>query len=183
MQKRRLDLKNLSLAALLSGVLMLSAMLCFPIGDSRVTLQFFAVLLLSGLLPLKYAALSILCYLAAGALGLPVFAGFAAGPGVLFGPGGGFLLGFLPSSLLFCLLCRKSNRFFALFPSALAALALCYLTGGIWYLLYLKEGASFSALALLLLPYLLPDLLKCTLACLVLSAVKPKLLKNSGSAG
>ena len=177
MQKRRLDLQNLSLAALLSGVLMLSSMLCIPLGDSRVTLQFFAVLLIGGLLPFKYAALSVLCYLLSGGLGLPVFAGFTAGPGILFGPTGGFLLGFLPGALIFCILCKKGNRFISLLLSALLALALCYLAGAGWYCVYLKGDVNFGALSMLFLPYLLPDLLKCMLACFVLAAVRPKIFK------
>ena len=178
MKKQRTHLKDLSLAALLTAVLVLSSFLCIPVGDGRISLQFLAVLLIGGLLPMKYALLSILSYLTLGALGLPVFAGFGAGLGVLFGPTGGFLLGFLPSVLVFDLLCRKKRSFPSFLVSGLLALSCCYLSGSVWYLIYLPEHSLLTTLSVCILPYLLPDLLKILLASLVLCALKGRRISS-----
>lgn len=60
-----------------------------------ITLQTFGVMLIGGLLGSKKGALSILAYVFEGAIGLPVFAGGLAGFPLLFGPTGGYLLGFV----------------------------------------------------------------------------------------
>lgn len=58
------------------------------------TLQTFAVALAGVLLGRRRGALAALVYVLIGAIGAPVFSGFGSGIGVIFGPGGGFLLSF-----------------------------------------------------------------------------------------
>lgn len=60
-----------------------------------LTLQTLGVLMLGGVLGSKRGALSVLSYLAQGALGLPVFAGGSAGVLSFMGPTGGYLIGFV----------------------------------------------------------------------------------------
>jgi biotin transport system substrate-specific component len=71
-----------------------------PPGPVPVTLQSLAVLLAGSILGPWRAALAVLIYIAAGAAGLPVFAGGHGGWQRLTGPTGGYLLGFLPATLL-----------------------------------------------------------------------------------
>jgi biotin transport system substrate-specific component len=78
----------------------LSAQIAVPLEPVPMTMQSLVVLLV-GLAggPLTGAS-ALLLYLAEGAAGLPVFANFTAGPAVLAGPNGGFLLGFVPAAAL-----------------------------------------------------------------------------------
>ena len=81
------------------------ALTLFPaieIGISPVpiTLQTFAVALAAMLLGARRGALTVLTYLALIAIGLPVAAGYVGGLGVLAGPTGGFLVGFVPQALV-----------------------------------------------------------------------------------
>ena len=48
----------------------------------------------------KRCSLAVLVYILLGLVGLPVFAGFSGGVGVLFGTTGGYIIGFLASALL-----------------------------------------------------------------------------------
>lgn len=68
-----------------------------------ITLQTFVVMLAALMLPWKQAGASVLMYLAAGAAGLPVFAG-GASTMALVGPSAGFLIGFLPAAVVTSLL-------------------------------------------------------------------------------
>ena len=64
-----------------------------------ITLQTFVVMLAGLMLTWRQAGAAITMYLAAGAIGLPVFAG-GASTLALVGPSAGFLIGFLPAAML-----------------------------------------------------------------------------------
>ena len=86
--------RGLTRAALCTACACLLAPVSIPIGPVSLTLGVFAILLAGALLPPALAALSACAYLLLGFAGLPVFAGFSAGPGVLFGMTGGYLLAY-----------------------------------------------------------------------------------------
>ena len=68
-----------------------------------ITLQTFVVMLAGLMLPWRQAGSAVAAYLAAGAVGLPVFAG-GASTMALVGPSAGFLFGFLPGVIVIALL-------------------------------------------------------------------------------
>ncbi len=183
MTRKKDSIKNLCLSALLTAVLILCSMLSIPLGAGRVTLQLLAVLLLGGLLPPLYTLLSLGAYLLLGALGLPVFAGFTGGFGVLFGATGGFLLGFLPAGLLFGLLYKRKKTFQNALLSGILPLLVCYLFGCLQYLHFLPKEGGGVALLLFILPCLLPDALKLLLAAILLPPLSRVLEKGTATAG
>ncbi len=71
-----------------------------PFTIVPVTGQTFGVLLTAMALGRVRAVSVITLYLLEGAMGLPVFAGASGGAAVLFGPTGGYLLGFLLTALV-----------------------------------------------------------------------------------
>ena len=108
--------------ALFAALLAVCAWLAVPVGQLAISLQTFAVLLTLGILGGKWGMGAILVYLGLGAVGLPVFTGFRGGIGMLLGPTGGYLWGFLVSGLLYWLLEGKLPQWanFAL------CIAVCY---------------------------------------------------------
>jgi len=82
-----------------SLALALAAKVQVPFWPVPITMQSMVVLLIGTIFGARMGALTILAYLAEGALGLPVFAGMAAGPAYLAGSTGGYLLGFLLSAV------------------------------------------------------------------------------------
>ena len=68
-----------------------------------ITLQTFVMMLAGLMLSWRQAGSAVVLYLAAGAAGLPVFAG-GASTAALFGPSAGFLIGFLPAVIVTALL-------------------------------------------------------------------------------
>ena len=67
------------------------------------TLQTFGVFVAVGVLGGKRGTLSILVFILLGAIGVPVFAGFSGGIGVLAGTTGGYIIGFLFSKTVLVL--------------------------------------------------------------------------------
>jgi biotin transport system substrate-specific component len=79
--------------AVWAGLMALGAWTALPVGPVPITLQTFFILL-AGFVEGPSAAVAALIYLAAGLLGLPVFAGGVAGPALLFGPTAGYALSY-----------------------------------------------------------------------------------------
>ncbi|MCC5832814.1 MAG: biotin transporter BioY [Chlamydiales bacterium] len=153
----------LNIVSLLAGSLFLALMaqISIPLWFSPVPLsmQTLAVLLLGALLGAKRGALAVAAYLAEGALGLPFFAGGAAGMAALAGPTGGYFLGFILSTFLVgYLLEREGWRSYPMTIAALALGSLVILASGIlWLSLFVGSG---SALVMGFYPFLIGDLLK-----------------------
>ena len=99
------------------------------------TLQTFGVFVTVGVLGGKRGSLSVLVYLLLGVIGVPVFAGFSGGLGVLLGSTGGYIIGFLFSALIMWgmeILFGKSNV--VLVVSMIVGLLVCYLFGTVWFM-------------------------------------------------
>ena len=92
MDKNRLSVRDMAFIAAMSAVIAVCAWITIPLAVP-FTLQIFGVFMALRLLGGKKGTLSILVYIALGAVGLPVFSGFQGGIGVLAGPTGGDIAG------------------------------------------------------------------------------------------
>lgn len=118
-----------------------------------VTLQTLFVVLAGALLGPVWGPVSQVLYVGAGVLGLPVFAQGAAGPGVLAGPTGGYLVGFVAGAWVAGLLTRPGASWFRLligFAAAHAAVFVC----GLSHLMLFTGQSPALAVRLGLLPFL-----------------------------
>ena len=117
----------------------------------------------------KNGLYTMLVYVILGAAGLPVFSGFRAGPGVLAGPTGGYIVGFILIPAIMLVFEKRSKTIKLL--SAIAALFICYAFGTVWYaVIYMGSGQSISIAAILIacvIPFILPDLLKIAIAYII----------------
>ena len=77
------------------AIMAVSAWVVVPLGPIPFTLQMFAITFAIVVLSPKEAIAAITGYLLLGAVGVPVFSGMRGGIGVLAGPTGGFLWGYL----------------------------------------------------------------------------------------
>lgn len=103
-------LRSLAAVALMAAVISALAFITVPLGPVPLTGQSFGVMLAGALLGPRLGAVSVLAYLLLGLVGLPVFAGGNAGLGVLFGPTGGYLWGFVAGAAVIGLLTDVSKR-------------------------------------------------------------------------
>ncbi len=87
--------RSVAFVGLAIAIIAVSAWVTVPLGPIPFTLQMFAVTFAVVVLSPKEAIASIAGYLLLGAVGVPVFSGMRGGIGVLAGPTGGFLWGYL----------------------------------------------------------------------------------------
>ena len=165
----------LTTAALLCALCAVLSQIQIPIPPVPISLSLLAVHLCGTLLGVRWGTAAVCCYLMLGAAGLPVFAGFAGGLSVLFGPTGGFLFGYIPCVWIVGTATRRFgfSRRTLFFAMALGTLA-CYALGAAWFML-LSGSRAGAALAACVLPFIPGDILKIILAVtLSLRLEKPR---------
>ena len=162
----------------MAAVTAAAAQITIPISPVPFTLQVLAVILSGLLLGVRYGALAQAVYVLVGAIGVPVFAGFKGGLGILLGPTGGYLISYPLAAAVAGLAAHtvaRASRRRALWTGFLwgcAGLAVIYALGATW--LAVVAGLSpTEALATGVLPFVIFDLIKVGLAALVAVAAAP----------
>ena len=148
-----------------------------PAPLAPFTLQTFAVILIVLLLGGRRGFFAVLCYILLGAVGLPVFAQFTGGVGILFGMTGGYIVGFLLTALVYWALERATEERPLRRVAVLAlGLLVCYAFGTAWFMVvYARRSGAIglaTALGWCVAPYLIPDAVKLALAWGLSSALK-----------
>ena len=147
----------LAQSATFIALLAAGAWVALPVGPVPVTLQTFFLLLAAPVMK-RRAGIPAALYLILGAVNLPVFHSGLSGIGVLLGPSGGFLAGFIPAAAVAGLAYEKRSRMLRIAGLA-AATVIIYGCGVAWLLL--SAGISLPAAVLIgVLPFLPGDILK-----------------------
>ncbi len=151
-----------------SALIALCAQISVPFFPVPLTLQTFAVFLIGLTYGWRLGGITIVLYLAEGALGLPVFAGGKSGLIVLMGPTAGYLVGFLLAATACGWFAELGfDRSYAkLFAALLVGNILLYVPGLLW--LGSIIGWDQPVLELGLYPFVLGDLMKIAMAVLLL---------------
>ncbi len=173
--------KNLAATALFTALTIVFAQLILPLPFTPVplSLSLLPVFLAGAILPKRYAAYSQLVYLLLGVVGLPVFAGFKGGMGIVFGPTGGFLIAYPIMAFLTAwvvsLLPRKT--IVSYIPAMLAALVACYLCGSLWYV-FVGHVSWMKSLAATVIPFVAFDCIKVGICAVLAVSLNKALIKS-----
>jgi biotin transport system substrate-specific component len=175
MRSQTLTIRGMVYASLFGALSAVGALLSIPLQPVPMTLHTLFMNLGAALLGGFLGAMSQLVYLLLGIIGLPVFAGGKAGFGVLLGPTGGYLIGFVIGAVLIGRLVRGRNRpgFFWLLFSMAVGHVLVYGCGVIQLALVAKLSLA-KAVAVGVLPFLPGDLLKMCAASYVTLRLRDK---------
>ncbi len=154
--------------ALLAACIAVGAWLQLPIGPVPVTLQPLFVFLAGYLLGPASGAAAVALYVLAGVLGMPVFAGGKAGLGVLLGPTGGYLVGFVLAAAVTGLSARRGKPLGWVrgLSFGIAGILIAYAVGVAWLAHVLHLGARQALLAGFV-PFIAPDVVKAIVAVVV----------------
>ena len=182
---RSVVLSGLSIALIAVG-----AAVILPLGPVPFTLQTLMVILVLLVLTPKEGIVTVGAYLVLGTIGLPFFAGFTGGIGILLGPTGGFLMGFLVATLLVGLvrlgqkgrvgqvelgqkgqkgrgkLSHVPNLRLSLLldiVSIIIVIVVTHTLGMLWFM-YITGSTLASALTFCVIPFLIPDIIKAIVA-------------------
>lgn len=166
-KKSRISVKDMAFVAMFSALIAVCSIISIPIGEVPITLQTFAVCLAAAMLGWKRGTLSVFIYVLLGAVGVPVFAGMSGGIGILAGPTGGYIIGFIPAALIIGLAADKWERkALPLTISMVVGVLVCYAIGTVWFMVVTGMGVGES-LMLCVVPFLIPDGVKIALAMIL----------------
>lgn len=151
-------------AALFSAIIGILAQITIPLPIIPITGQTLAIGLAATILGATYGTLSVFLYLLIGTIGVPVFAQLTAGLGILIGPTGGFLVGFIPAAFIIGFILEKTA--FTIKNAIIAntiGMFVTLLIGTVWW----KNQASLSwtaAFAGGFTPFVIVGIIKAVLA-------------------
>jgi len=168
-----LSTRDLSYSALFAALISILSYVSIPLPFSPVPItgQSLAVILAGIVLTTQQAGLSLLIFLLLGSVGVPVFASGKAGIGVLAGPTGGYLIGYLLGAITISLLIDhflkdKDNYLLVFIYSFIGGVIVVHLPGVFW-LSHVSEISVTKAFMVGSLPFVPGDIFKLIIANLL----------------
>lgn len=178
--KNRAFIYDLVLISISAALITVCSWINIPFGPVPFTLQTLGILAVMLTCGGRRGTLAVLVYLALGACGIPVFAGFKGGVASFAGPTGGFLIGFVFAGLAYWLL--ESLIFKRLMTSAVKTWIfgvinsvvfeiVMYVIGVIWFMTVYAAQTGPVALGTVMgwcvLPFIVPDIVKLVVAVMI----------------
>lgn len=168
------------------ALIAVAAQVTVAIGPVPFTLQLLVVVLASLIFTPRQAFIALAGYVLLGLVGLPVFSGAGAGFAKIAGPTGGYIYGFVVSAFLGALLRRavlgdpakagRARRIASDVVACLVTVAVCYAVGTAHFIAVSALAGSPVELGYVLgacvVPFILPDVLKCVAAVVVAHALR-----------
>lgn len=174
--ENRSKLQMLIVTALFAAITGILAQVVIPLPLVPITGQTLAIGLAATILGSRYGTLSSILYIIIGAVGVPVFAQMTSGFGVIFGPTGGFLVGFIPTAFIIGYYLEKTK--FTILQAFIANIIGMFVTliiGTVW----LKFVADLSWMAAFMsgfAPFIVGGIIKAILAAWIGIVVRNRLL-------
>lgn len=163
-KRKQISTSTMAVVALMTAVVCVLAPFSISVGVIPISLATLGLYLAIQILGGKKATLVCGLYLIIGFVGLPVFSGFTGGPVKLFGPTGGYLIGYLLLTVVAGFFVDKfpGKRVFCVLGFILGTLA-CYALGSLW-LAVLMEMELGAAVMIGVVPFLPGDVIKIVVA-------------------
>lgn len=180
-RKNKLKTIDIIIPALCAVIITVCSWISVPM-TVPFTLQTFAVFLITGLFGVRCSLVSIILYILLGITGIPVFSGFNSGFSAIAGPTGGYLIGFLVIPLTYFIFTKLFQKtVFIEYISLLLGLVICYAFGTAWFVFVFSRNESISfikVLSLCVVPFIIPDIIKLTLAVIITKRLSPVIKKT-----
>ena len=178
--KNRAFISDLSLISVSAALITICSWISIPLGPVPFTLQTLGILAVMLTIGGRRGTIAVLVYLALGACGVPVFAGFKGGIVSFIGPTGGFLIGFVIAALVYWLLEKALFKrlmntpvktwIFGLLGFVIFEVVM-YVIGVIWFMTVYAAQTGPVGLATVMgwcvIPFIIPDIVKMIVAVLI----------------
>ncbi|KGK99101.1 biotin synthase [Methanococcoides methylutens] len=167
------DIRKMVYASLFAALTAIGAYITIPLGPIPFTLQVVFVLLAGAMLGSKWGAISMTVYTLLGIAGLPVFSGGASGLGVILGPTGGYIIGFIAAAFVVGFLFEKNRTEKVLFNAiyVLVGSVVIY-TFGLTHLMLVADMSFMQAITVGFLPFIGGALVKIVVAAYIATSYK-----------
>ena len=173
------SLRDMMLAPLFAALTGLGALMVIPVYPVPFTLQTLFTYLSAMLLGRKIGTLSQVIYILLGVIGLPIFSAGKAGLGILLGPTGGYLWGFIISAYTMGILVEKKNinKIKGFIVVGIIGLFIINFCGALQ--LYIVTQLSLKAVLLTgVIPFIIGDFIKIVTASFIAHKLKLTLTLN-----
>ncbi|MCM1541726.1 MAG: biotin transporter BioY [Blautia sp.] len=175
----KFNVKQLALAGLMAAVICVLGpwALAIPVSPVAISLGTLAIYFVISVLGMKLGTISVVIYILLGLAGLPVFTNFTGGPGKLFGPSGGYIIGYIFLALIAGFFVDKfGTNPFMHFAGMVLGTAALYFFGTVW-MAYQMDFTFTQALMAGVAPYIPGDLIKLAIAMAVGIQIRKRLVK------
>lgn len=173
-EKRKITTQQMALVAIMTALTCILAPFSLPIGPVPISLTNLVIYFSLYLLGWKLGTLSYVIYLLIGLVGVPVFSGFTAGPAKLFGPTGGYLIGFIPMAIIAGIVIDKFSQRWIQILGMIVGTVICYAFGTAWFCIQAGYTVS-AALAVCVIPFIPADLIKMVIAMIIGPEIRKRL--------
>ena len=154
----------LAMTAVMAAVMAVVAPFSISIGPIPLSLCTLVIYMNAYILGWKRGTVATLVYILLGAVGMPVFNSFSGGLGVVAGPTGGYIVGYLPLALIcgLAVAAAPKNRV-GQFIGMILGTAVLYALGTAWYCV--QSGNPLGvAMGYCVIPFLPGDFIKMIVA-------------------
>ena len=171
----KFDSKNMTKIAVMTAVICILGPLSIPIGPVPISLTPLTILLSVYILGTASGSVATLLYVFLGAVGLPVFGGFTGGFGIIAGPTGGYIIGYVFLALISGWFIEHFyNMVWVQYMGMCLGMAVLYAFGTAW-LAYVAHMTFAEALAAGVLPFIAVDMIKMAVSIILGRAVNKRL--------
>ncbi len=166
-------LRWMVLASLMAALTAVGAYIHVPIGPVPIVLSTLFVLLSGLLLGSRWGLASMCLYLLVGAIGMPVFAGGKGGIAHFLGPTGGYLFGYVLASWLTGFIAERSRGILILEILSVLIGSLAIYSLGVPWLKMVTHMSWPKTFMVGMIPFLIGDAVKASVALILARAVRP----------
>lgn len=171
--RQRNYVKKLVYASLFAALTCVGAWVTIPLPFVPITLQTLFVILSGGVLGAYFGALSMIVYVLLGLAGLPVFSKGQSGLGVLFGPTGGYLIGFVLCAIVVGYLAeRRKSPGYLWYCSIMALGTIVLYSAGVAGLILITHMNPVNAVLIGVVPFIPGDIVKILVAAWIAKKVR-----------
>ncbi|MCR5508773.1 MAG: biotin transporter BioY [Lachnospiraceae bacterium] len=178
-QRSSSHVRDLCYVALFTALIAVLAQISIPLpGGVPMTLQTFAIPLAGLVLGPKRGTLAAVVYVLLGAVGVPVFAGFSGGLGIVLGMTGGFIVSFPLMAFLAGLAEKKTVKSPMLWVWLVTGAVANYVVGTVWFM-FVADSSLIAALTACVIPFIPTAILKIILSGFFGTMLRRVLVKSN----
>lgn len=170
------NIRSMVFMAIFAALICVAAPYAIPMpGLVPISLGTFAIYLTGAMLGGKRGTVAVCVYILLGAVGLPVFTGFAGGFAKLLGPTGGYIVGYIPLVLLTGIFSdMPSKKHWTMPVGMVLGTAVMYAFGTAWFMI-MNGSPLGAALMNCVVPFLIGDTIKIVLSTIIALPLRSRL--------